>query len=191
MPDYSTSIASLTALLTRPGTGILLALLVLAAVVDARNYRIPNAITVAGMVLGLLVTTVEGPGMLVGLGRGVAGLVLGLVALLPLYVFAIAGAGDVKLMAMVGAFLGVPDVLPALLFVVVTGGVLALGVVLRRGLTRRTAANLVLLVRAATATALTGVRGTDTRMVSAGRLPYAVCICVGTVLFLLVRQNGS
>jgi prepilin peptidase CpaA len=188
MPDYSTTIASLQALLTRPGTGILLTLLVLAAVIDARSYRIPNAITVAGMVLGVLVTMAEGPGMLVGLGRGVAGLALGLIALLPLYVFSIAGAGDVKLMAMVGAFVGVPDVFPALLFVLITGGVMAVFVVVSRGLTRRVVANLVFLLRAATATAITGVRGTDTRMVSAGRLPYAVCICVGTAIFLFVRQ---
>jgi prepilin peptidase CpaA len=191
MFDYTLSVASLSAFLARPGTGILLALMVLAAVVDARHYRIPNLITGAGMVLGLLVTMVEGPGTLIGLGRGLAGLALGLVALLPLYVLSIAGAGDVKLMAMVGAFLGVPDVLPALLFVIVTGGVLALGVAIRRGLTRRTIANLVLLVRAATATAMTGVRGTDTQMMSAGRLPYAVCICVGTALFLFVRHSGA
>lgn len=188
MPDLSTVLASLQAILARPTTMLLMVLLAIAAVSDARSYRIPNALTVAGMMLGLAVNTFDGQAGVAGFLGGLGGLFAGLVALLPMYVFGISGAGDVKLMAMVGAFLGVPDVLVALLFVFLTGGVLALLTVIVRRVTRQFITNLAFVLRAATVTALTGVRAEETRMVSVARLPYAVCIALGTLAFLIVQQ---
>ena len=59
------------------------------------------------------------------LTRWLAGLALGLLLLLPLYLLGACGAGDVKLMAMTGAFLGPQDALGAILMTFLAGGLLA------------------------------------------------------------------
>ena len=58
-----------------------------------------------------------------------------------MYMLKALGAGDVKLMAMVGAFLGPQGVLLATLCSLLAGAVLALGVALYRGGLRRVLAN--------------------------------------------------
>ena len=103
---------------------VLVALLLLAAVIDWRTYRIPNWLTVSGMVVGLLYNSI-GPSPASGFWLALAGLGVGLVMLLPLYVLRVMGAGDVKLMAMVGAFLAVPGVIYAALYSLIAGGIVA------------------------------------------------------------------
>jgi prepilin peptidase CpaA len=109
MEEFYSLLQLLALLLIDPRTGVLFALLVVASVSDYRSYRIPNWLTVSGMAFGLIYNTayplMPGAGFRWSLG----GLVLGLLTMLPLYVLKAMGAGDVKLMAMVGAFLGVPE----------------------------------------------------------------------------------
>ena len=69
-----------------------------------------------------------------GLPDGAAGgLLLGFAIMLPLYVLHAMGAGDVKLMAMVGAFLGLDETLQAVLCAFIVGGVGAIGFALLKG----------------------------------------------------------
>jgi len=102
-----------------------LALVWAAAWIDFRTFRIPNALVLLGAGFGLLVQT-WGSG-LDGLLLSVAGLALGLMLMLPFYLFRLTGAGDVKLMGAVGAILGPAALLQALFFSLIAGG--ALGVV--------------------------------------------------------------
>ena len=81
---------------------VLVVLLVAAAVIDYRTMRIPNWLTVGGMVAGLVLGTVMALRPLDGLLAALGGAGTGLVILLPLYALRVMGAGDVKLMAMVG-----------------------------------------------------------------------------------------
>jgi prepilin peptidase CpaA len=55
-----------------------------------------------------------------------------------MHVFGAMGAGDVKLFAAIGSLLGAPLVLPTFVVVVLTGGFLALVVVVRCGVVRTT-----------------------------------------------------
>jgi prepilin peptidase CpaA len=111
--------------------------------------------------------------------------------LLPLWLMRIMGAGDVKLMAMVGTFVGPAAVVLVALIVFIVGGVFALLHTARRGALRRLAANLRFI---GMTLVMPGVpwRGSmeATASSSVGRLPYAVSICVGTVAFLVARQLG-
>jgi prepilin peptidase CpaA len=104
--------------------GCLVGTLVAAVWWDLQTRRIPNGFVVSGMVFGLCWHALA-PG---GLGSlpALAGLILGLALFLPLYLMRAMGAGDVKLMAMVGVFLGPFDVLGAVLGTFLAGGVIAI-----------------------------------------------------------------
>lgn len=103
---------------------ILALVLVAATASDLRSRRIPNLLTYPAMLLGLALgaTTHGMPGLLSAL----AGLGLGLGLMLVPFLFGVMGAGDVKLMAVVGAFLGAGGVLWAFLFTSLAGGAYAL-----------------------------------------------------------------
>lgn len=91
-----------------------------AAVVDMRSRRIPNLITFPAMaVLLALHGAFSG---LPGLTESALGLCGGFIVFLIPHAFKVLGAGDVKLMAMVGAGLGSQALLTAVLFTSVAGG---------------------------------------------------------------------
>jgi prepilin peptidase CpaA len=192
MKDAAASILDLSAALaTNPRSAVLIALLVAAAVIDYRSYRIPNWLTFGGAIFGLgynaAVPAAVQPGILWALG----GLGLGLVILLPLYALRVMGAGDVKLMAMVGAFLGLSGILTAVLFTFIAGGVAALGFVLWHRAFRRMAGNVRDLVQWMAFAAVAGLRPTAaTPAISVGKLPYGISICAGTIASLAATQLG-
>ena len=107
----------------------LLALLGPACWFDVRERRIPNAVTVAGALLGLLLRLTLGVGPVVD-GLLGAGLAL-LVALTP-FALGVLGGGDVKLLAAVGAFFGVERLFGGLLLIAAMGGALAIVEAVRR-----------------------------------------------------------
>lgn len=162
-----------------------------AVVTDIRARKIPNRLIVSGFLLALLTNGVAahwspdlvGP---LGFGPSLAGAVVGLGTLVPLYVIGAMGAGDVKLMAVVGAFLGPSATIGAALATLVAGGVLAVVAALHW----RVAPAMLRNVRTMLATGVarlgigelpqyTGAPG------SAGQLPYAVAIATGTAAYLL------
>jgi Flp pilus assembly protein protease CpaA len=130
MAELRALLELLSMLVTDPRTGVLLALLAVAAVSDYRSFRIPNLVTGGGILFALVYNTVVRPAMHTDWTWAPAGMLLGFGAMLPMYLLRIMGAGDVKLMAMVGAFLGAAATATALLFCVVTAGV---AVVVERG----------------------------------------------------------
>ena len=112
---------------------VMTAMLVAATAIDLRSHRIPNLISLGGL-LAALVLAATGHGA-VTLGPALTGMAIGFFLLLPLYAKGAMGAGDVKLMAAVGAFLGGPALaLGAVAGTFMAGGVLGLGyLAVRRG----------------------------------------------------------
>ena len=105
---------------------VLFALLVVASISDCRSYRIPNWLTFGGALFALLSGMVMARTPGVGAVQALSGLALGFVLLLPGYALGLMGAGDVKLMAMVGAFLGAGATFQAVLLSFIASGVFAL-----------------------------------------------------------------
>ncbi|MEJ5364645.1 MAG: A24 family peptidase [Desulfosoma sp.] len=101
-----------------------------AAVSDLRTHRIPNPLICTGTLLGLLFHAHADA--LTGLLFSLKGLGVGLGIWLIPYALGAMGAGDVKLMAAVGALLGARDVVHASLYGALFGGMYALGVFLWR-----------------------------------------------------------
>lgn len=82
----------------------LLVILVSAAYFDIRTYKIPNALTVAGMAAGIIYRLYGlGPP---GLFAAVTDLIAGMMILFPLYLIRCLGAGDIKLLTVISTFLG-------------------------------------------------------------------------------------
>jgi prepilin peptidase CpaA len=181
MPDLMTTQQFITQW-SQTGSDVLLAaLLCIAATIDLRTNRLPNWLTVGGAVLGLLWSLLPGdPGFLSSLG----GLGLGLVALLPLYLLRVMGAGDVKLMAMVGAFVGAPHVLLPVLFSFIAGGVVALGFAAWRRATGRMLLNVQQAVLVNAFAIAAGQRPDFTATPSIGKFPYGIAICAGTLAWI-------
>ncbi|WP_212785033.1 A24 family peptidase [Ferrigenium kumadai] len=172
-----------------------MALLLLAAVrEDVRSHRIPNPIVFWGAGLGLLLNVFmpEGSGFAAthipggaGILNAIEGGAIGLAALLPMYLLRAMGAGDVKLMAMVGLFLGPVDALGATLATFLAGGVLSLGYAWKVGVLRRTLQNVrVVLCSGAVRIAGGSVPTLEDAPVTAGKFPYAVAIAAGTLGYL-------
>ena len=118
----------------------LILLLAGAAALDVRTRRIPNWLTLAGLVGGLASGALEGGAG--GLAAAALGGAAGLALFLPLYLLRAMGAGDAKLLAAAGTFLGLPLVLWGALCSAVAGGLLGLGVALSRRVVGRTARNV-------------------------------------------------
>ena len=100
-----------------------LALVWTAAWVDFRTFKIPNVLSVSGVVLGLIIQVISVG--IDGLGQGLAGLGLALVLFFPLYLIGRTGAGDVKLLGAVGTLLGPERLLYALVSIIVAAGAVA------------------------------------------------------------------
>jgi prepilin peptidase CpaA len=100
------------------------AILVLAAVGDLRTRRIPNRLVAVLAVLGLAFSVTQRP-YFSGALHGLEGLLVGLACWLPFYVLGWLGAGDVKLFAAAGAWLGPMGALEGALIGAFAGAVLA------------------------------------------------------------------
>lgn len=178
----------------------LFALLGTATLTDIRSRRVPNALLMGGVAAGiaLQLTQLPGPGPLftaggaIGIGAALAGIAVGFAALFPLYALRAMGAGDVKLMMMVGAFLGPLQTFGVVVLTFLAGGVLAIVMALWQRSFRQLATNLRFML---TTSAVRAAGGDSPRFEpltqTAGRMPYAVAIAAGVVLQLILVRSGG
>jgi len=83
---------------------VLFVVLAAAVVTDLRNRQIPNLLLLPALYLALMLHSMSGG--ISGLITAASGLTLGLAMLLPLYLIGGMAAGDVKLLGVVGSFVG-------------------------------------------------------------------------------------
>lgn len=166
------------------GISTLLLLLAFAAWHDLSTHRIPNILTGMGVVLGMGYQ-VLGSGS-AGALSAVEGMGMGLMMFLPFYLMRAMGAGDVKLMAMVGVWLGPGGTIGAVLGSFIAGGVMAVVFAMKSGVLKNLIRNVALLLPGmfsrqgrADGTVAFGLHR------SLGKLPYGVAIALGTTGFLI------
>jgi prepilin peptidase CpaA len=164
------------------------ALVMAAAMTDLRSRRIPNWLTLAGLLSGLVLhTAISG---LQGFGLSLLGMLLGFGCYFLLYCLRAMGAGDVKLMAAVGAMVGPRDWLSIFVATAIAGGVLGLALAVRKRRTRQTFWNMWFIVTELLQLRLPYQRrgDLDVRDSRALNMPHAVAIASGTLMFLLAGR---
>jgi prepilin peptidase CpaA len=117
-----------------------------AGVLDWRYRRIPNWLTVSGLVAGVGVNTILAgwPGMKASL----LGALLGLGLLLPFVLLRSLGAGDWKLAGALGACLGPRQLIAVLVGTILLAGIMGLAVVIWTGRWKQTLRNITHLLAA-------------------------------------------
>jgi prepilin peptidase CpaA len=153
-----------------------------ACATDLRRARIPNALTLSAIALGVIFHSSAPAGH--GIAAAGLGLIAGLLVFFPIFALGAMGGGDVKLMAALGTWLGWEAALQIALYGAAAGGVLAVIVSVWHGYLRRALSNVRTLL---THWVLTGVRPLPELTLESGnglRLPYALPIMAGLVVTL-------
>ena len=178
--------------LTLPPRGIevvLLALVLGAAVYDVRYRRIPNWLTLLGVLVGVGLNTFLYRGWQ-GMRFALLGLALGFGVYFVLYAMRAMGAGDVKLMAAIGSMVGWSDWFGIFVITAIIGGLAALVLVATRGRLKKTLFNVsfILSEMKSGRPAYVGREELDVRSPKALGLPHGAVIAVGTIIFLMLSS---
>ena len=165
-----------------PAFSLLLVVLAIGGWTDAREGKVYNWLTYPAIVLGLVYWTAAGLAGAVTLDGEPVGLTAAVIALgaalLPMLALRLAGGiggGDVKLMGAVGAISASWEcVLSTAVYALLIGVVLGLGMMVRRGRTKRTLANLF-------GVALTAASGTKPEVgdEQSPQVPFSLAIAIG------------
>jgi prepilin peptidase CpaA len=158
--------------------GVFTLLLLFACVVDVRERRLPNALVAVLGVAGLAFSGLAWPAP-AGLWRGLEGLAVGLAIWLPCYLLGMIGAGDVKLFAAAGAWLGPWSAVVASMLAALAGGVLALGwMVAEQGVAGTSRSLWLWLASVGAARSLRPAAAAH----STHRVPYGIALATGAVI---------
>jgi len=152
---------------------------------DLRTRRLPNLLTLGGAAVALLYGVVTaGVG---GAIAGISGWAVGLVLFLPLFALGGMGAGDVKLLAAVGAWLGPATAFWTALYAAIAGGVMAVIVGLATGYLGQALRNVSFLVSFWQTVGLKPLPELTLATGRGPRLPYALAITAGAVASMWLR----
>jgi len=154
---------------------------------DLRRRRIPNWLTVPGLVVGIVAN-----GMLGGLGglkSSLLGAALGLALLLPFVLLRSLGAGDWKLAGALGAFAGPGVLIDLLLGSVFVAGLMAVALVIYNGRVRQTLRNIGHILVSLVTFRLPGSH-VSLDNPEALKVPYGVALALTTVLSAIAHVYG-
>jgi prepilin peptidase CpaA len=170
---------------------LLAAVALTAAVYDARFRRIPNWLTLSGVAVGVALNSflnLRGVVWYAGFTwlTALAGMALAFAIYFPLYLVRGMGAGDVKLMASIGALTGPVNWLGIFVLSNVVGGLVAVVLLLARGRARKTFYNLAYLLNELLHFRPPYLRREelDVKSPKAMTLPHGVAIAIGCAVFL-------
>ena len=164
---------------------VLLVVLLAAATFDVLYRRIPNWLTVSGVLLGVAMNAMIGTPE-AGLAFSLVGLAVAFGIYAALYAIRAMGAGDVKLMAAVGALVGWERWFGIFFITAIIGGVMALILVVSRGRLKKTLFNVgfILSEMKSGRPAYLANEELDVKSKKALGLPHGAVIAVSTFFYL-------
>ncbi len=151
-----------------------------AAATDLRSRRIPNWLTVPGLLIGIAANTALSGWS--GLKASLLGAAVGLALLLPFVLLRSLGAGDWKLAGALGAFTGSSLLVDLLLGSVLVAGVMAMALVIYKRRTRETIRNIGHVLVSLVTFRLPGERVSLDNPESL-KVPYGVALAFTVVLY--------
>lgn len=165
--------------------GITIAFVLVAAIWDLRTRRIPNLLTFGGAIAGIAAHAyVNG---LSGAGTSAAGWLVGAACFFPFFVLGGMGAGDVKLLAAVGAWLGPSAAVWVALYSAIAGGAMGLIVSLWSGYLTQAIVNIFWIFRFWRIEGPRPVPELTLATHQGPRLAYAVPVFTGLMVALWLR----
>jgi prepilin peptidase CpaA len=171
--------------------GLLILIAIVAAVFDLRSRRIPNWLVLTGLLIGfsinLLLYETD------GLKASLMGMGLALVIYVPLFALRAMGAGDAKLMAAIGSLVGPGPWLVIFVLSAITGGILAVTLLLLKGRLTHTLRNIVFIVTELSQGRSPAVANPQLSVdhPKAVTLPHAVSIALGSIMFVCILTFRS
>ncbi len=160
---------------------------VVAGIMDWRFRRIPNWLTVSGLLAGIVVNTALGRWP--GLKDALLGALLGLGVLLPFVLIRSLGAGDWKLAGALGGCIGPRPLLSVLMVTVLFAGVMALATVIWNGRLKKTLVNILHLLGALFSLHMPGseVSLDDPKST---KIPFGVAMAAAVLFCAIGRATG-
>ncbi len=173
---------------------ILLTLVVGAAIYDVRYRRIPNWLTLSGVLAGIAMNTFlywDSPQRWYGCIFALKGLGLGFGLYLLLYALRAMGAGDVKLMAAVGAMVGWEDWFGIFIVTAIVGGIMAVILSIVKKRLGKTFWNVGFILNEMKQgrPAYVQREELDVRNPKSVGLPHGAVIAIGTLFFLALSLH--
>ncbi len=159
-------------------------LLFLAVIFDQRERRIPNVLILAGLILGVVFNTyTEG---FTGLIISLKGLAAGLALLFIPFVMRGIGAGDVKLLGMVGTFKGALFAFHTFIYMALWGGLIAVILLIIKGQMGKTLCRLWESAKLALFK-IQNIQDSVKEVNSGVFFPYALAIALGVVSAYFIK----
>lgn len=157
----------------------------IAAYTDWREHRIYNKLLGPAFLFALILQASSGG--LIGIKMSLIGAILGLSLLLLPYFLGGMGAGDVKLLAVIGAFGGPDFVFYSFLYGAIIGGIISVVLLARRKALGVTLKRFFLLLPFFTKPQfLTD----DMKEARQAKFPYGIAIVLGTILAFVLPLGG-
>lgn len=166
---------------------LLTVILILATYTDLKKHLIPNVLSLGGILIGLIMHSYQNG--LDGFLFSFSGLAVGFFLLIPFYAMKGMAAGDVKLMAAIGAFLGAYTTFIIVLSTLICGSILAIGYVLLKDNSASTFKRYFTIVKTFFITHRWIYIKPTSNDVGGQRFPYAIAILVGTFTGAYIVNN--
>ena len=161
---------------------LLILLLVISLTTDLITHKIYNCVTFPAVAMGLLLNILNhGVG---GLTGSMLGLAIGFSVFAVVFAFGGVGGGDVKLMAAVGAIGGYPFILNACFYGILTGGVMAIAVMIWKGTFWRGLKNIFYL---SFSFVMPGLKTEALKLSNSEKIPYGAALSVGVFIAWIFR----
>ena len=172
---------------------VVLAAVVIATITDLRMFKIHNLLTLPLVASGLIYHGVTGGPT--GLGESVLGMLTGFGVFFLIYLIGGMGAGDVKLMAGIGAWVGALFALGIALAASLAAGVYALVVIAANGKCRDTWIRVQILFHRAAAVSRS--LATDDKVEEAVTrddrrkrvIPFGAMMCIGLIVLIAIART--
>lgn len=157
----------------------------IAVFTDWREHKIYNKLLIPAFLFALVIHTFQSG--LSGFTSSLIGAFIGFVLLLLPYILGGMGAGDVKLLAVIGAFGGASFVITSFLYGAIIGGLISVLLLARRKALGNTLKDILLIYPLLQKQPISSEVINDARH---EKFPYGIAIVLGTLLALLLTSGG-